>query len=769
MMSKSLFLVSMKENNKRRLWVWAISLLGFVLLFPIAVALTANRVVSRSAWMAETYGAEVAEKILHERLISGMCDIFGFSLLLPAITAVLAVVSSIQGFSWLYSRKKIDFYMGIPVKRKKRFFVIWLNGILLYLIPYAIGLVIGMILAASNGGLDGTVVHTALLAFVVNLCFYLGIYHMAMLAVMLTGNIVITGFGFLVFCLYEWLVRSVIQGFQDLFFRYFSYYGSHTEPILSPFSMYVHIVETFDSRRVLDFKYLAGLLIFAAVTGAVSYICYLKRPAESAGKAMVFEITKPFVKIMLIVPLSLAAGLIMADIVSFIPLSYADAMEGIGYVIFAMALVVVIGCAVMQVIYEFDIKGARNKKSHIVICGVLTALIFMAFRYDFTGYDSYIPNQEKMESAAFVPDYYETGMQGGVCFDLDGSYLSEEEYGDRYMYLENTEDICELAEISMNGYNEYMASVDEKRYDGESNKHWSSGTLIYRLKNGRSVKRRIWVNVNDERTTELLDKIMGSWEFKKGYIPGASENLSAMLSQEKAGRRINASYGNGVYFRKMNQADALEFLEIYKDDLALSNFSNVKENMPVSEFDLNIEEEIAGSGGAVRGLQVSMNIYPFYKKSIAWLEQHGYYMDYQLNVDDVDHIQIINQNYEIQEKLSEKLSDTAGAAEITAAGVREMAISTAEKAYGDYEIDTRVYMDYTEKEDIANIADCIYTQEMAYTDNWDGGKEYDNNYQVIVYFKADSEINRSYGSNAYYCFMKGEVPDFVSMDTCYKE
>lgn len=98
-----------------------------------------------------------------------------------------------------------------------------------------------------------------------------------------------------------------------------------------------------------------------------------------------------------------------------------------------------------------------------------------------------------------------------------------------------------------------------------------------------------------------------------------------------------------------------------------------------------------------------------------------------------------------------------------------MAIGTAEKAYGDYEIDTRVYMDYTEKEDIANIADCIYTQEMTYTDNWDGGKEYDSNYQVIVYFKADSEINRSYGSNAYYCFMKGEVPDFVRMDTCYKE
>lgn len=767
MMSKSSFLVSIKENSKRRLWVFIISLLGFVLIFPTAVVLTVNRIISRSEWMVETYGAEIAEKILHERVIAGMCDVFGFSGILFIIAAAIAVVSAIQGFSWLYSRKKIDFYMGMPVKRKKRFFIIWLNGILIYLIPYVLGLMVGMVLAAANGGLDKTVVHAASVAFCVNLCFYLGVYHMAIQAVMLTGNIVITGFGFLVFCLYEWIVRVVIQGFQNLFFQYFNYYSSSTEPVLSPFCMFFHLAETFEKQKILDFKYLAGLLIFAVLIGIIAYVCYLKRPAEAAGRAMVFEITKPVVKILLMVPVSLAAGLLMADIVSFAPLSYTEPMEGIGYVIFAIALAVVIGCAVMQVIYEFDIKGALHKKSHIVICGVLSALIFMTFRYDLTGYDDYIPSQEKIESVAFVPDYYETGMQGDVHFGKDGDYLSSQEYADRYMYLENTADICELAEISMKNYNEYRARADQEEYDDEQEEQWSYGTLIYRLKNGRKVSRSIWVNVNDDRTTELLDEIMGSWEFKKGYMTGASENLSAMLEGEKAGRRISATYGNGVYFRKMSQADALKFLEIYKEDLALANFSNVKENMPVAEFVLNIEEEITGSWGATRKWQAGMNIYPFYEKSIAWLTSHGYYMDYQLNVDDVERIQIVNQNYDIQEKLSEEPDTTAGAAAIAVDRGSEAAIGI--EVYDDNEIDTRVYVDYTDKEDIARIADCIYTQEMVYTGNWDGKMKYDDNYQVIVYFKAESEPNRSYGSSAYYCFIEGDVPDFVREDTSYKE
>lgn len=777
MTSKSSFLVSLKENNKRRLWVWAISVLAFIVAFPTATALFVNRTISRLEWIVETYGSELAQEILHERLIYSMKDILGFSRLIAGIAAVIAVISAIQGFSYLYSRKKIDFYMGMPVKRKKRFLVIWLNGILLYLIPYLLGLLISVLIAAVNGGVDKAVIQAAAMAFGVNLCFYLGVYHMAILAVMLTGNIVITGFGFLVFCLYEFMVRCMLQGFQSLFFQYFSYYGLNTTPVLSPFAMYIKLTDAFRERSVLEFKYLAGLLVFAAAIGLIAYICYLKRPAEKAGKAMVFEGTQSIIKILLIVPVSLVAGLLIAEMIGFTPQS---SMKGIGYVIFAIALVVVIGCALMQVIYEFDIKGALHKKAHIVLCGVLTALIFLVFRYDLTGYDSYIPKQETIESVAFVPDYYEEGMYGNVHFDRNGSYMSYEEYADQYMNLKNVADICELAQVSMDGYNEFLerweqeGKIDDQTENDDRTEYWSGATLIYHLENGRKVSRSIFVNVNDERTTQLLDKIIGSDEFKKGYLAGASENLTTILTEKRDDLRVSASYGNGVYSEKMSRADAEEFLEIYREDLKLADFSNVKESTPVSVFVLNIESDIMGSaevslGGIYRSTRtwtVSMNIYPFYEKSIAWLKEHGYYRDYQLNVDDVDHIQVINQNYEIQQKLTEKMNTASGAESI----VTDIAAAAATvDDYGESEIDTRVYVDYTGKDDIAQIASFVYPEEMTWGTNWDGRKSYDGNYQIIVYFKADSAINRNYGTNAYYCFMEGQVPDFVMQDTLYKE
>lgn len=773
MTSKSSFLVSMKENNKRRLWVWVISILAFVLVFPVYTALVVKNTMITAEWITESYGPELARQIIHERLVFSMANTLGCSSLILVLTTIIAVVSAVQGFSYLYSRKKIDFYMGMPVKRKKRFLNIWLNGILLYVIPYLLGLLISILIAAGNGGVDREVLYAAVTAFGVYICFYLCVYHMAILAVMLTGNIVITGFALLVFWLYEFGVRYVLYSYKYLFFRYFSPYGNDISPVLSPFGMLSNFVQGLDNRLFIAAK----LFFFALVLLVISYICYMKRPAEAAGKAMIFEITKPVVKILLVVPLSLLAGLLIAETVNYDPLTSG---KEIGYVIFAIVLVVVLGSAMIQVIYEFDLKGALHKKSHIVISGVLAALIFMAFRYDFTGYDSYIPKQKDIESIAFVPDYYENTMYGNVRFERDGSYMTHQEYADKYMQLRDVSEVCELAQISQNSYNEFLKRMDREGYSDDQTEYWSYATVIYHLKNGRSVSRVVWVNVNDERTTELLDRIMGSEEFKKGYMIGASESLDALLADTNGKRKITATYGNNVYTQKMSTADARSFLEIYRKDLALADFSKIKESTPIGLFSLSIEEEIAGSpyigvhgiSRASRGWDVGVNIYPFYEESIAWLTENGYYMAGQLNLEDVDHIQVVNNNFEAAEKLQERLNTAVGAAaigsEVTGAVAADTAFATTEA--DDYTVDTRIYADYTEKEDIGRIASCILPQDIAFgSSNWDGGNRFDNEYQVIVYFKADSEVNRSYGTFANYCFMKGQVPDFVAEDTLYKE
>ena len=216
MTSKSSFLVSMKENSKRRLWVWIVSALAFMLAFPALTALTINGIARGSKWVAESYGSTIAEEIIHERLVGSMFSMMGMNTGMLFLTSALAVISAIQGFSYLYSRKKIDFYMGMPVKRKKRFLVIWLNGILLYMIPYFAGLAISLLIAAGNGAVNQSVFVSAAAAMLANSLLYLGVYHMAILAVMLTGNIVITGFAFLTFCVYEWCRKGTSKCFSGI-------------------------------------------------------------------------------------------------------------------------------------------------------------------------------------------------------------------------------------------------------------------------------------------------------------------------------------------------------------------------------------------------------------------------------------------------------------------------------------------------------------------------------------------------------------------------
>ncbi|MCM1136245.1 MAG: DUF6449 domain-containing protein [Clostridium sp.] len=770
MTSKNSFLVSMKENSKRRLWVWMLSALFFVLALPVTVSITLSQKENTLKYLIDVYGEALAQEALHERLVNNMCGQLGFAGGIFIFVIIVAIASGIQGFSYLYNRKKIDFYMGMPVKRKKRFLIIWLNGIILYVIPYLLGLIISLLIAAGNGAVDGRVLLSAAAAFGVNLLFYLCIYHMAILALMLTGNMVITGLGFLVFCLYEYVVRETLNSYKAMFFRYFNYYGADAAPVLSPFIWYEKIQSTFNYKNTMEAGYIMALAAFALVIGVLAYVCYLKRPAEAAGKAMTFNVTKPVIKVLLTVPMALLAGLLIADSVNYTP---RVSQEGIGYMVFTIAVVLVLGNGLIQAIYEFDVKGFLHAKSHILISGVFTALIFLIFRYDLTGYDSYIPKPEQIESFVFLPSYYEEAFGSGARFDENGEYLSDEAYGEKYMFLGQKEEICQLADISIKAYNQLFDKYhDSSEWNVEETGRWADALLVYRLKNGREVRRQIWVNVEDEATALLLDKIIGSEKFKTGYFPGASENLMALL-ENNGSYKINASYGNMVYWEDMSKKEMMEFLKIYQEDLKRANFSNVKASLPVGVGRISIMEELPDNASyysrSTRSWYVGMNIYPFYEDCIAWLKEHGYYMDSQLKIEDVEHIQVINNNTEIYNKLAEEQKMTAGSAPLGENYTAAKAVDYAYYGgmdYGEDTIDTRVYVDYSEGPELEKIGECIYPQDMLQS-NWDCGISREEDYTVYVYFKADSPMTKKYGSAVGYAFPEGQVPEFVEKDTLY--
>lgn len=147
---------------------------------------------------------------------------------------------------------------------------------------------------------------------------------------------------------------------------------------------------------------------------------------------------------------------------------------------------------------------------------------------------------------------------------------------------------------------------------------------------------------------------------------------------------------------------------------------------------------------------------------MGYLKEHGYYMENQLDPEDVAYIQIMNRNMESYRELEKQM------------GITEDALAVKEGGFtSEYEdadrIDTRVYKEYRGEEEIRQIASCCYPVDFIDSYDWDRGIETDNDYVVYVYFNTDSPMTKSYGTSAQYSFLKGNIPEFVAGDTAYRE
>ena len=72
-----------------------------------------------------------------------------FSAMVP--TMILAVLLSVEYFSYLHSQKKMDFYMSLPIKRKEQF---WMGNIvcgIIFLVPRVLSIGIECMIGYASG------------------------------------------------------------------------------------------------------------------------------------------------------------------------------------------------------------------------------------------------------------------------------------------------------------------------------------------------------------------------------------------------------------------------------------------------------------------------------------------------------------------------------------------------------------------------------------------------------------------------------------------
>lgn len=205
MTSKNSFLASCRENHKRRIWVWIVAVLSQLLLYGGMMMIYLSRIRGYQA-----NGDYRSPAGFQEAMCRAARDALAFSDNLYGTIFILAAIIGMQGFSYLYDRRKVDMYHSVPVSKDKRFAVVYLNGIFIYLAANLSGMILGTVIAVSQKAVNVDVLANAGLAFVWNLFLFLAVYHMMILAVMLTGNRFVTVCVFLAFALYELCLQSQI-------------------------------------------------------------------------------------------------------------------------------------------------------------------------------------------------------------------------------------------------------------------------------------------------------------------------------------------------------------------------------------------------------------------------------------------------------------------------------------------------------------------------------------------------------------------------------
>ena len=139
---------------------------------------------------------------------------------------------------------------------------------------------------------------------------------------------------------------------------------------------------------------------------------------------------KPVAKVAVAIPVALLAGRMVYDT------SYENELLQIA----GMLAGGLIFCAAAEVLFDFDIRSIFRHlpSSGVALAGILA--IFCIFKWDIFGYDSYIPEQNKVESIAISADGYYDNY-----WDENQQYLGQGEFEKENMFLTDVSPVLALA------------------------------------------------------------------------------------------------------------------------------------------------------------------------------------------------------------------------------------------------------------------------------------------------------------------------------------
>lgn len=556
-------------NLKRSLWF--VTLAGIVLFFamPVALLLQIQSVLQRVE-QGRTTLAEAGTSL-------GQSFFTLDNKAVTIIFIVAAIIAAQTAFYYLHSKKQVDFYHSLPIRRQRLFTVNFFSGACCFLLPYLLMLIISLIIFSGSGFIQYISVWSVLKGLLFNVMYFLLIYCVGVISALLTGNLIVqllgTGtllsIGPVTAAMYGEYMRRAYDTFYNGFYS-FDRWMLYSSPAPAYFAAGASGSRTASLPAAL-IGVLCFLLLFAA-----ALLLYRARPSEAAGHAISFKAARPIIKYPVVLNIALLSGLFFSSVSSD---------EGAGWMIFGFICGAVLSHFIMEVIYSFDFKAIFKNLKGLGVFSLLFAAVATGMALDVTGFNSYVPARDSvvgvsLDMSAFIDGYM---LGSKLDYSRGYSYTDAQHLNKTVMRDSGVIDTAlALAKLGV--------QAEKSGYNDVNGNHGVG--IVYTLESGRRVAR-YYRSIPYDEGLKQVQTIFDTREYKSANYP-----IFRMTDFSGCGSYINSFYPSEASdTHKITDVDKQEkFANAYRQDVLSLRFEDLKTMVPVAYYtgyDLNDEEMAA--------------------------------------------------------------------------------------------------------------------------------------------------------------------------------
>ena len=627
MTSRSSFFNLLKEDFRRRLWTFIMASLVFFGTFVIGFTMVLQ------SWVSEYSDWELTNVEFVDRVSANVCEFLDFHPWFMLVAFVGAIICGVNGFAYLHSKKQVDFYHSLPVTREKLFAVRFVNGIFIYAVPYLVGLLYAFLISAVFGVMNKSVLYTGLTCFVLHLMGYIILYLVTIIAMMLTGKLVIAFFGVAVLNAYAPAVYGLTLLLSETFFVT-SYSGSvdiedalmHTR-WLSPFSYYYTMIAKIEETMDVFWLEAASFVLLAVVLVAVVLLLYKKRPSEKADNAMSFKVSEPIVRILISIPVGVLAGLLL------FAFQYDNNGEGaLIWLILGSLLGGFLAHGIIESLYHGDVKKCLSHKVQMLATMVVAAVLPVCFYFDIFGFDSYLPEKEEIAHMSMACNDLRFG---GGYYDENGSWVSPTEYALENMEVTELDAMYELVSVLVEAAKEhrqdsFFGYSTISWYDDTSEHRYTDFIIRYTLKNGKEITRTYEYNFYS--VMELLEQVYNNNQYKEAVHP-----VFALMNSKNV-KLLYAECYSPISPISVKLTGIEPLMKTYMQDVLALSFDDLVNTAAIGQF--NVYFKVGGENEYEDG--ITFLIYPSMTGTLEMLKTYGVHMK---GIDSTDRVGSLSISY----------------------------------------------------------------------------------------------------------------------------